>query len=316
LSQYKDTIFKLSNQDILVVPRKYVDELRNMPDDRLSSIQANIDNFEGLYSTTSILLEGHLHTHTIQTRLTPKLASKVPITQKVLTKAFRTELPAGPDEFIDLPAFHLVLRLVSHIAARHFVGYPLCEDEVWLATALKYTENAFRTIIFLRIFPDWLKPLVSIFIPYSWKVSAALRKAQSIIIPIIVQRRKDQENNEVNPDPSYERPDDFLQWMMDEANEYDGQPHKLAHRLLILTLAAVHTTSMAATQTLFDLCARPEYMAPLLEEVESVMLKDGGWTKQTLTHFKKLDSFMRESQRLNPPSLRTSLLSPHKSYPH
>jgi hypothetical protein len=41
--QYKDRIFKLSGHDILVVPNKYVAELRNMPDEQLSSIQANID---------------------------------------------------------------------------------------------------------------------------------------------------------------------------------------------------------------------------------------------------------------------------------
>lgn len=36
-------MFKLSGHDILVIPNKYVDELRNLPDHRLSSIQANID---------------------------------------------------------------------------------------------------------------------------------------------------------------------------------------------------------------------------------------------------------------------------------
>lgn len=41
--QYKDQIFKLSGHDILVVPNRYVSELRNMPDDQISSIQANID---------------------------------------------------------------------------------------------------------------------------------------------------------------------------------------------------------------------------------------------------------------------------------
>ena len=207
---------------------------------------------------------------------------------------------------MDIKAFHLVLRLVSHIAARHFVGYPLCQDEEWLSTALQYTENAFRTIILLRIFPNWVKPLVSLFIPYSYKVTGALKKAQRIIVPLILKRREAKSSG----DGSYVKPNDFLQWMMDEANEYDGQPHKLAHRLLILTLAAVHTTSMAATQTLFDLCARTEYMDPLRQEIIQIVGEDGTFTKQSLTHLRKLDSFMRESQRINPPSLRKySLLS-------
>lgn len=217
-----------------------------------------------------------------------------------------------------------MLQLVSLIAARHFVGSPLCEDEEWLSTALTYTENAFKTIIFLRIFPDWLKPIAAFCMPFSWHVTWALRKAKRIIVPLIQERRikeeagramRRSEGHLVGPEPEdydTKKPEDFLQYMMDAAdNERDAQPEKLAHRLLILTLAAVHTTSMAVTQTLFDLCAHPEYIEPLREEVKSVLEKEGGvYTKQTLTHFYKLDSFMRESQRLNPPSLCTFLFDP------
>ena len=130
-------------------------------------------------------------------------------------------------------------------------------------------------------------------------MTGALRKAQNIIIPLIQERRRAEAD-----DPGHVKPEDFLQWMMDGANEHDGQPDKLAHRLLILTLAAVHTTSMAATQTLFDLCHRPEYKEELLQEVKEAVAIDGGFKKQTLTRLRKLDSFMRESQRLSPPSLR------------
>ncbi|KAK5988331.1 Cytochrome P450 monooxygenase [Cladobotryum mycophilum] len=220
------------------------------------------------------------------------------VVQEVLGSHLPTELPATKEKYHSVKAFHLVLRLVSFIAARHFVGSPLCEDEGWLSMALAYTENAFKTIILLRIFPDFMKPLVAWFIPFSYQVSWALRKAKRIVIPLIVERHRRQET-----DPNYERPEDFLQYIMDGASNSDGDPEKLAHRLLILTLAAVHTTSMAATQTLFDLCAHPEYIEPLRREIMEVLDEEGGYTKQTLTNFKKLDSFMRESQRLNPPSL-------------
>ncbi|KAI1505683.1 putative cytochrome P450 monooxygenase [Biscogniauxia marginata] len=296
--KYKGQVFKLSGHDILVVPRKYISELRSMPDEELSSIQANIDNFQGLYSTTAILTEGNLHTRTIQGRLTPRLRHHVPVVQETLRRHFPEEIPATKDGYTSVKAFHLVLRLVSFIAARHFVGLPLCEDEEWLSTALTYTENAFKTIIVLQIFPDWAKFFVTFLLPSSYQVNWALRKAKHIIIPLINERRRRERE-----DFDYKKPEDFLQYMMDAADEFDGHPDKLAHRLLILTLGAVHTTSMAATQTLFDLCAHPEYIEPLRQEVLEALQKDGEYTKQALTHFKKLDSFMRESQRLNPPSL-------------
>lgn len=199
-----------------------------------------------------------------------------------------------------MKGFPLILRLVSFTAARQFVGDSLCEDEEWLSNALSYTENTFKTIIFLRLFPDWIKPFAVFFIPFSYKVTWALRKAKRMIVPLILERRTLEQKHGAN----YKKPDDFLQYMMDGANDFDGRPEKLAHRLLILNLAAVHTTSMAATQTMFDLCAHPEYIEPLRQEVLEVLEKEGGFKKQTLTYLRKLDSFMRESQRLNPPSLR------------
>lgn len=48
-----------------------------------------------------------------------------------------------------------------------------------------------------------------------------------------------------------------------------------------------------------DLAAYPEYQEPLKEEIESALRKFGGWQKQALTHMKKLDSVIRESQRMS-----------------
>jgi len=90
--------------------------------------------------------------------------------------------------------------------------------------------------------------------------------------------------------------------MMDEANPRDSQPDKLAHRQLVLSLAAIHTTTMAAAQAINDLCQHPEYVDSLREEITEV-LEDGKWEKTTLNKMRKLDSFIKESQRLSPPSL-------------
>ena len=85
-------------------------------------------------------------------------------------------------------------------------------------------------------------------------------------------------------------------------NENEANPNKLAHRQLLLSLASIHTTGMATTHTLYDLAAHPEYIAEMREEIESTLIEDGGMTKQTLSKFRKLESLMKESQRLNPPS--------------
>lgn len=53
----------------------------------------------------------------------------------------------------------------------------------------------------------------------------------------------------------------------------------------------------AFTHALFDLTTYPEHFLPMREEVERVV-KEEGWTKAALNSMFKVDSFLRESQRL------------------
>jgi len=73
---------------------------------------------------------------------------------------------------------------------------------------------------------------------------------------------------------------------------------KLTLRILSANMAAIHTSSMTFTQALFDLTMHPEYLLPLREEAERVVSEEG-WTKAALNNMVKIDSFLRESQRLN-----------------
>jgi cytochrome P450 len=57
----------------------------------------------------------------------------------------------------------------------------------------------------------------------------------------------------------------------------------------------------AFTQALFYLATHQKYVDSLREEVDAV-IAEFGWTKAGLDHMHKVDSFIHESQRLNPPS--------------
>lgn len=151
----------------------------------------------------------------------------------------------------------------------------------------------------LRCFPPWLRPAVATCLPSSWRLHAHLRTAIRALLPVIVRRRAAQNQ------PGHVKPDDFLQWMLDADKSEEERPEKIAHRQLILILASVDTTTRAGAHAIYDLCARPEYFDILREEVEIVLGEDGGWGKPTLTKMRKLDSFLKESQRCSPASLCT-----------
>ena len=88
--------------------------------------------------------------------------------------------------------------------------------------------------------------------------------------------------------------------MLDRAREKKTEKEFIASIQLKLSFTAIHTSAAAPTQILYDLYARPKYIAPLRQEVEEVLAAHGGAvTKQTLRKLVKMDTFMKESQRFN-----------------
>ena len=58
------------------------------------------------------------------------------------------------------------------------------------------------------------------------------------------------------------------------------------------------TDGQTFTQVQYRLLDNPEYIEPLRHEVEAVVAQDG-WTKASLDKMHNIDSFIRESQRLD-----------------
>jgi cytochrome P450 len=94
-----------------------------------------------------------------------------------------------------------------------------------------------------------------------------------------------------------DRPDDILLWLMSEAKGAEKSLDGLARRMLAVNFAAIHTTSLTFTQALYRLLANPEYIEPLRQDVEAAVAEEG-WTKAGLDKMYKIDSFLRETQRL------------------
>jgi Cytochrome P450 len=119
-----------------------------------------------------------------------------------------------------------------------------------------------------------------------------------MLIPVINERRKIlAEGGTLD--------EDIITWMMELANEKEYPAENLAQRYIYTIIGSMHTVTAAVVDTIYDLCARPEYIPELREEVEQVLAEDGGWQKSTTNKMQKMDSFMKEVQRVNPPSART-----------
>ncbi|KAL4815067.1 cytochrome P450 [Aspergillus spinulosporus] len=265
--------------DILVISSRFVDELHFKPDDQLSAIKAHMKNLPGRYSTINILDEVILHTHVLQIELTPRLESLIFPVKDELDFALARELHSNltVEDWTPVCTYKINLCIVARIFVRVFVGLPTCRNEEWLNISIHFTGDVFLTLAILHRFPRWMRPLITPFIPQYRAIRRGLSTGTRIIGSL---------------------------WMMDKANPHDNQPEKHAHRQLILSLAAIHTTTASATRAVYELCSHDDYVEPLRQEVLQAVAEDGGvYRKTTLTKMQDLDSFIKEVQRLNPPAL-------------
>ncbi|KAF7367730.1 hypothetical protein MSAN_00836900 [Mycena sanguinolenta] len=98
--------------------------------------------------------------------------------------------------------------------------------------------------------------------------------------------------NKITLLPPFLRPqNDFISWMLNIVDEDQKA-------VLPLTLRILSVNMVLFTQALFDLTTYPEYLLPMREEAERVVAEEG-WSKAALNSMVKIDSFLRESQRIN-----------------
>ncbi|KAK1462967.1 p450 monooxygenase [Colletotrichum cuscutae] len=188
----------------------------------------------------------------------------------------------------DAVAKHEILKIVSRMSSRIFVGKRLGRNEKWLSTIVGYVELSVHAMQNLRFWPKFLRGIVVYFLPGPTKLRTYIRDAETQVFAEIKHRQQEGD--------SVEEYNDAIEWFKEMAK---GQKSNPAVAQLILAGVAIHTTADLVTQTLYDILQHPELMQPLREEAIQV-IGEGGWKKTSLYNMKLMDSVLKESQRLKP----------------
>lgn len=156
----------------------------------------------------------------------------------------------------------------------------------------------------MTLLPSVLKPLARWFSPDCKRVRQEFQQARDIIAPVLERRRalKAKAKDAGEPIPVF---NDAIDWAESESN---GQPYDAAVFQMLLSFAAIHTTSELTCEVLILLANEPELIAPLRQEMIEV-LRVEGWRKSALYQMKLLDSAIKEAQRIKPNILRMSFLA-------
>ncbi|KAF2086784.1 cytochrome P450 [Saccharata proteae CBS 121410] len=293
--KFKNGIYRLATTEgeSLVLSSKYLDELKNAPDDVVNFNAAILTLMAGKYSHLGDK-DVPLAKHVIKSDLTPALPRLQPIISEEVNIAFERRMPPCND-WTPIVINKMLLNIVAQVSARVFVGEPLCRNQRWIDISRDYTVLAFAGAHAIKKWKPWMRPFVAPFVPELRDLERVRGEALKFMAPIAKDRQQ-----------SSAKMDDLTQWMLNKAGvswlkDYRSQ----ADVQVQLALAAIHTTTMTTTHILYDLATYPEFIEPLREELRTVLKETNGMQKETMNKLKKLDSFMKESQRFNPPGFTT-----------
>ncbi|RAL16400.1 cytochrome P450 [Aspergillus homomorphus CBS 101889] len=287
-----------SNQTVILHP-SLVDEVKNNPHlnfdeaNKKTFFGAKIPGFEVFGNMSPLVLD------VINKRLTHSLGQLVRPLSKETGAVLQEKLPPS-DTWSPISFAAEIPYIVARLSTLVFMGDKVCRDEQWLNVSVNFTINAFMGARDLRAWPSLLHPLVHWFIPSLQRLRENLSIGKAIANQEISRRRLIREGRlpAENPARSHE---DVLDWFLEATA---GREIDLAQWQMGLSLAAIHTTSNLLTNVMYDLAAHPEYIQVLRDEIKAVIDEDGGCLKKTsLTKMKKMDSVLKESQRMNPPGL-------------
>ena len=186
-----------------------------------------------------------------------------------------------------------LLNLIARVSSRVFLGEELCRNDAWLRITQIWIVEAYKAVMNTPVFPNALKFLLP-WLKKDYKTVYQLyNEACAVIAPVIEKRTqiKAEAKRKGEPIPVY---NDALEWGELESQGSPYIPHDLQ---LILSFAAIHTTSNLTGIALARLAQEPHLITLLREEMISVLRADG-LNKNGIYNLKLLDSMFKETQRI------------------
>jgi cytochrome P450 len=250
---------------------------------------------------TKFSTEEHLVAGVVRGDLTPALVRLNPILSQEVGEVIALEIPNCLD-WTPVNVNQKLLRIVAMVSGRVFIGSELCRDERYVEAAINYTVDVMGFVRAVQGLPHWQRRFRAAWLPERRNVLKWQAQAMEFLQPVIARRLADARRL----GDKYEKPDDVLQWVMDKS-ETRGQGQdlqKIAKAQLALSFAAIHTTTHTASHGFYNIATMPEVQDELRQEVVQVLAQSGGeYTSLALQKMKKLDSFLRETMRFDPPGM-------------
>ncbi|KAF8994662.1 cytochrome P450 [Cyathus striatus] len=291
VDRFNGAPFKIPMLDrwiVIFYGEKYANEFKKAPDDALSITMAINETLQVPYTMGSEVVTNPYHLPLIRVQLTRNLDNIFPELHEEVVDSFNDILPPT-HQWKAFQPMNTFVDVVCRITNRTFVGLPLSHNADFLQICKLYTLDVFKDSVIMNMVPSFVRPLSYLVLKNSYR---RILMCMKHLEPVI----SDYEEMNAN---GGEMPNNMLAWLLEAAKEEERSPLHLTKRILLLNFTAIHTTTHTFVQAVYNLVSNPAYIPELREEIEGVV-ECSGWSRAALESMKKLDSFLKETQRLAP----------------
>ncbi|KAG6354189.1 hypothetical protein INS49_004793 [Diaporthe citri] len=272
----------------VVFNHRYIKQLPSLPDDYLSFDEAAKSLTAGKYTKISNVPQG-IGQDAVRGELTANLPRVVGYMATEVEIALRKMLPQTREWELRTLS-EVVMEPIAQASARVFVRPKLCRDEAWMSIMRNFTHMAAASLQAVKKWPALLHPWVAPFMPALKTAKRTWAEGRRVLREATeTEALDDSKGDYINEWVAQRHPE----WAADLVQQVDFT--------FTLSMAALHTSEMTTTHLLLDLASHPGIVEELGAEMVTALAETGGEMNNSYIHkLQKLDSFMKESQRLNP----------------
>ncbi|KAI1786992.1 cytochrome P450 [Ganoderma leucocontextum] len=291
--KYPDSVFKIAMFDCWVViaaGRNMVEELRKRPEELSASLGLG-EVVQARYLRDPQVLSDTYHVRVVKEKLTGRTLQHIlPDVMDEIPVAVGGLITTDGNGWTSVEVIPAMQNIIVQANNRAFVGLPLCRNETYIRLAMDFEEHNKKWGAILGLVPDFIRLAIA---PFINEIKHDTSRAVALLRPMIEERMKALADF---GEGWNDKPNDVLQFLLDKAIPKGETLHVIAHRLLIVNLAATGSPSQTATHVLYHLAENPDLLQPLREEIEA-NTSVYGWTNTAMGNMWKLDSILRETLR-------------------
>ncbi|KAI1477928.1 cytochrome P450 [Daldinia eschscholtzii] len=243
-----------------------------------------------------------LRNRAIPTTLTKETYNLSRVLQEEIQNAVDGLLGADTNGFREICVYNVVKNISGKVMSSLFVGQFLCHHTDFCNAAIAFGSSVQQIAVLLHFIWTPFRPLAGLVLTFPARVQAW--KMHKIIGREVRRQLNAPKARGLEPKPQTAGKD-FLQSTIDIIRT-SSDPHRFKLDMLfgsirIFVITSMTTVTGAMTHAILSLAySKQEYLEELRVEITSVTARHGkGPDKQVLASMVKLDSSMRESQRVN-----------------